>query len=123
MQHPIRAMTQSATKTIQALDFEVFGKVQGVFFRKYTKKTCDKYHVNGWIINTEHGTVQGTLEGSSQSIETVKRWLQTKGSPSSRIERAEFFNIRSEQNKNFSTFKIIRDHVEVQKRTFKRLKY
>lgn len=110
----------AAVKSLRSANFEVFGKVQGVFFRKYTKKTCDKCHVNGWIINTERGTVQGTIEGTPQSIDFVKRWLQTKGSPSSRIEKAEFFDEQTISKKTFDSFKIIRDPAEVRKRTFTR---
>ena len=32
--------------------FEVFGKVQGVFFRKYTKQQAQALGVTGWCRNT-----------------------------------------------------------------------
>lgn len=110
----------SSVNHLLSVNFEVFGKVQGVFFRKYTKKACDKYHVNGWIINSNHGTVQGTIEGHPYNVETVRQWLQTKGSPSSRIEKAEFFDEQSVSKKTFDSFKIIRNAAEVQRRTFMR---
>lgn len=110
----------SSTKNLRSSNFEVFGKVQGVFFRKYTKKKCDQNQVTGWIINTTHKTVQGTIQGDPNSVENVKRWLQTTGSPKSRIEKAEFFGEQNISNKTFETFKIIRDHAEVEKRTFER---
>ncbi|XP_039264552.2 acylphosphatase-1-like [Styela clava] len=113
-------MSMPSSKLIQLLDFEVFGRVQGVFFRKYTKKTCDKHHVTGWIINTAHGTVQGTIEGTPQNVAIVKQWITTQGSPSSRIEKAEFFNERQNSSKTFDSFKVIRNSAEVARKTFKR---
>ena len=48
---------------MQRLEYEVFGKVQGVFFRKYTKKEADKLKLTGWVMNTEKGTVVGVADG------------------------------------------------------------
>ena len=39
---------------LQAVDFEVFGKVQGVFFRKYTQRQAVELGVRGWIMNTRY---------------------------------------------------------------------
>jgi len=75
-----------------ALDYEVFGKVQGVFFRKYTEKQAKALGLRGWIINTREKTVKGQLEGDNESISRMKEWLRKEGSPSSRIERAVFKN-------------------------------
>ena len=48
---------------MQRLEYEVFGEVQGVFFRKYTKKEADKLKLTGWVMNTEKGTVVGVADG------------------------------------------------------------
>ncbi|XP_060575297.1 acylphosphatase-1-like [Ruditapes philippinarum] len=40
-----------------SVDFEVFGKVQGVFFRRYTQKKAKELHIVGWVMNTHRGTV------------------------------------------------------------------
>ena len=72
------------------LDFEVFGKVQGVFFRKYTQKKGNELGLRGWIMNTTNHTVKGQIEGDSRNVETMKNWLRTNGSPKSRIDKAVF---------------------------------
>ncbi|PSN41634.1 Acylphosphatase-1 [Blattella germanica] len=77
-----------------SVDFEVFGKVQGVSFRKYTEKQAKKLNLRGWCMNTKAGTVTGNLEGPQQKVEEMKQWLQMEGSPQSRIEKAEFKNER-----------------------------
>ena len=41
----------TASTTGASLDYEVFGKVQGVFFRKHTKTTADTLGVSGWVRN------------------------------------------------------------------------
>ena len=50
-------------KILQSVEFEVFGKVQKVYFRKYTKLEADKLFIKGYCFNTENGTVKGILEG------------------------------------------------------------
>lgn len=70
--------------------FEIFGRVQGVFFRKYTKREADKLKLGGWCENTKNNTVRGHLEGTEESINQMKTWLTSKGSPSSKISKAEF---------------------------------
>ena len=37
-----------------SVDYEVFGRVQGVFFRKYTAKQANALKLNGWIMNTKY---------------------------------------------------------------------
>ena len=44
----------------------------------------------GWIMNTMNRTVKGQIEGDPQNVETMKKWLRTKGSPKSRIDEAVF---------------------------------
>ena len=75
-----------------ALDFEVFGKVQGVFFRKYTQKKGNELGLRGWIMNTKNRTVKGQIQGESGNVNIMKKWLETTGSPSSQIEEAVFTN-------------------------------
>ena len=48
--------------------------------------------LRGWIMNTANRTVKGELEGSEEKIYLMKKWLQTTGSPSSRIDKAVFTN-------------------------------
>nr|XP_002121582.2 acylphosphatase-2-like [Ciona intestinalis] len=105
--------------SIKKLNFEVCGKVQGVFFRKHTKKTCDKHGVAGWVLNTKGGTVQGFLEGSQQSVSKVKNWLKSVGSPKSRIDKCTFYNECTVDTKSLTQFSIITEKTEVERRTFK----
>ena len=70
--------------------FEVFGKVQKVFFRKYTEIEAKRLGLTGWCENSATGTVRGELEGDRLAVEEMKRWLSKIGSPKSRIDRCVF---------------------------------
>ncbi|XP_061393786.1 acylphosphatase-2 [Musca vetustissima] len=95
-------------KRLFALDFEVFGKVQGVFFRKYTEKQANHLGLRGWCMNTSEGTVKGQLEGPQNELNEMKHWLQNKGSPSSRIDKAEFSEMKPIEDYSFQSFGIKR---------------
>ncbi|KAG2496870.1 hypothetical protein HYH03_005270 [Edaphochlamys debaryana] len=70
------------------VSFEVFGR--GVSFRYYTSEEANRRGLCGWVENTPRGTVQGEIEGPLEQVRGMKRWLESTGSPYSRIERAEF---------------------------------
>ncbi|XP_011695325.1 PREDICTED: acylphosphatase-2-like isoform X2 [Wasmannia auropunctata] len=89
-----------------AVDFEVFGIVQGVFFRKYTQKRGKELGLRGWCMNTPDGTVTGHLEGEKAQVEEMKQWLRHTGSPSSRIDKVEFRNEKEISKPSFSNFEI-----------------
>ncbi|XXQ38993.1 Acylphosphatase [Plasmodiophora brassicae] len=70
--------------------FEVFGKVQGVFFRRDTQAAAKRLGVTGWVRNTPDGTVEGEAFGDAASVDQFKKWVSTEGSKKSRIDRCEF---------------------------------
>ncbi|XP_020295162.1 acylphosphatase-1-like [Pseudomyrmex gracilis] len=89
-----------------AVDFEVFGIVQGVFFRKYTQKRSQELNLKGWCMNTSKDTVVGHLEGDKDKVEEMKQWLRHTGSPQSRIDKAEFRNEKEISEPSFTNFEI-----------------
>ncbi|XP_072164574.1 acylphosphatase-1-like isoform X2 [Diadema setosum] len=93
---------------LKSIDFEIFGKVQGVFFRKHTRLKAKEYNLTGWVQNTSRGTVIGQAQGPIDKISQMKKWLRTKGSPKSRIDKAVFSNEQEIETLTFQTFDIIR---------------
>lgn len=91
---------------LRQIDFEVFGKVQGVFFRKYTQAKAKELDVKGWCKNTEHGTVVGSIQGTSQAVADMIHWLQNTGSPASRIDKVEFNHPVDVSNITYPEFEI-----------------
>mmetsp|Transcript_9163 Transcript_9163/g.19969 ORF Transcript_9163/g.19969 Transcript_9163/m.19969 type:complete len:120 (-) Transcript_9163:17-376(-) len=80
----------SASSDLFELQFEVFGKVQRVFFRKYTKIKADELSLKGWCVNTPDGTVKGVVCGSTKALLDFKQWVSKEGSPKSQIDRVLF---------------------------------
>uniref|UniRef100_A0A8C8R4M5 Acylphosphatase n=1 Tax=Pelusios castaneus TaxID=367368 RepID=A0A8C8R4M5_9SAUR len=91
-----------------SVDYEVFGKVQGVFFRKHTQAEGKKLGVVGWVQNTEHGTVKGQLQGPTDKVRELQEWLRKTGSPRSQIIRAEFHNEKKIGALEFRNFSIVK---------------
>lgn len=90
------------------VSFEIFGKVQGVFFRKHTAATAKKLQLVGWVMNTDRGTVVGEAQGAAKAVTTLKDWLANTGSPKSRIDRAVFSNEGPITALDYTSFKVRR---------------
>uniref|UniRef100_A0A6P4E265 Acylphosphatase n=1 Tax=Drosophila rhopaloa TaxID=1041015 RepID=A0A6P4E265_DRORH len=103
-----KAVQKNDVRQVFCCQFEVFGHVQGVFFRKHTQKKAKELGITGWCMNTARGTVQGMLEGSLDQITDMKYWLQHKGSPRSVIEKAVFSENEPLPINNFKMFSIRR---------------
>lgn len=97
-------------ESIQRINFQVYGKVTGVFFRKYTKLEAKKLDLTGWVRNVREGEVQGSIEGTPEKLEVMIHWLRHQGSPKSKIERvvfAEPVEVKGEV-KPFHSFEVIK---------------
>ncbi|CAM4656545.1 unnamed protein product [Lepidochelys kempii] len=93
-----------ASGALKSVDYEVFGRVQGVCFRMYTEDEARKMGVVGWVKNTRQGTVTGQVQGPEDKVNAMKAWLSKVGSPSSRIDRTNFFNEKEISRLDFSGF-------------------
>ncbi|XP_059161047.1 acylphosphatase-2-like isoform X2 [Physella acuta] len=91
---------------LKSVSFEVFGKVQGVFFRKHTQSEAKKLGLTGWVQNTQGGTVIGCIEGPEDKIKIMKIWLEKTGSPESHIDKCVFSNEKIVDKPSFSSFDI-----------------
>ncbi|KAM4867976.1 acylphosphatase-2 isoform 1-T1 [Thomomys bottae] len=96
----------STAQPLKSVDYEVFGRVQGVCFRMYTEGEAKKVGVVGWVKNTSKGTVTGQVQGPEEKVNSMKSWLSKVGSPSSRIDRAEFANEKTISKLEYSNFSI-----------------
>ena len=81
----------------------VSGRVQGVFFRAWTRGQADRLDVYGWIRNCPDGSVEGHLEGPEDRVGELIELLK-RGPPGARvddlqvsdanIENADWFAVR-----------------------------
>ena len=82
----------------------VQGRVQGVWFRKYTQEAALSYGIKGFVQNSGDGSVYVEAEGSRDEVDRFLEWLH-QGSPLSRVE-----NVVHHEGKpvGFSDFEIRR---------------
>jgi len=62
----------------------VKGRVQGVWFRKYTKMKADELEIQGYVRNLPNGDVYIEAEGNKLQLDAFVEWLH-KGSPHSKV--------------------------------------
>jgi acylphosphatase len=86
--------------------FTVHGNVQGVFFRKYTVSKAMSLGIVGYVRNTRDSSVTGVLQGPVGDVERMKDWLETTGSPASRVERVEYIDEQEILQPDYETFEV-----------------
>lgn len=82
------------------------GRVQGVFFRAFTRDAALGMGVNGWVRNLRDGRVEAVFEGDEEAVDRMIAWCRQEGSPHSRVDHVE---VREEEFQGeFSRFEIVR---------------
>ncbi len=66
----------------------ISGRVQGVYFREYTRREANKVGVKGWVRNLWDGRVEAVFEGPRHAVAHMIQWCH-KGSPRARVEHVE----------------------------------
>jgi acylphosphatase len=69
--------------------FIIFGKVQGVFYRKFVSQAMMKKQYKGYIQNLDDGTVEVVAEVFDDDFDTFMSILK-EGSPSSLVEDIKY---------------------------------
>ncbi len=72
----------------QRLHAKVFGRVQGVNFRFYTRLRAAQIGVTGWVRNRTDGSVEVVAEGTPQKLEKLIQFLN-EGPESAAVSRVE----------------------------------
>ena len=67
------------------ISFRIMGKVQGVWFRAYTRDKALLLNVTGWVKNNDDGSVSGEAIGTIDKIELLIENLKN-GSPNSFVK-------------------------------------
>ena len=87
----------------RTVSFKITGKVQGVWFRAYSRDSALSLNIDGWVKNDPDGAVFGEAVGSEKNMEKFINVLR-KGSPNSRVE--DVFVEESPETGNYSGFEI-----------------
>ena len=65
--------------------FIIYGKVQGVLYRDFTRRTANKLGLVGYVENLDDGTVKVEVEGDEELLKIFEMRLR-EGSRFSKVE-------------------------------------
>jgi acylphosphatase len=71
---------------MEARHFTVYGRVQGVGFRWFTRSRARSLGLCGWVRNMPEGSVEVWAEGDTNSLNSLESHLK-RGPSGSRVER------------------------------------
>lgn len=77
---------------MKAIHLIIHGKVQGVFFRKYTKEKAQSLKLKGTVKNLPNGSVDIIAQGDEDRLRIFIEWCH-RGSPASKVENVEAIHI------------------------------
>ena len=75
-----------------ARHISVSGRVQGVFFRAWTRERAEALGVTGWIRNCPDGHVEAHVEGEDSLVEQMLELLR-RGSPAAQVENLRTWDV------------------------------
>lgn len=83
----------------------ISGRVQGVFFRDYTRREAEKLGLRGWVRNLPDGRVEAVFDGPEDSLEKMIAWCR-QGSPRARVDNVEVLPEPESGGESFTGFRI-----------------
>lgn len=72
----------------KSLHVRISGKVQGVFYRVWTKGTADDLGLSGWVKNNRDGSVEAVFSGDADNVEQMLN-LCLSGPPEAEVSNIE----------------------------------
>jgi acylphosphatase len=70
----------------------VSGRVQGVFFRAWTREQAEALGVTGWVRNCPDGHVEAHVEGQESAVEQMLDLLR-QGPPAAEVENLRIWDV------------------------------
>lgn len=71
---------------IITVEIQVFGKVQGVWYRASTRNKALELGLKGWVQNEPDGSVRMVLTGALSLIKQMNEWCK-EGPPHARVDQ------------------------------------
>jgi acylphosphatase len=84
-----------------AVHVRVSGRVQGVFYRAFTKDKARELGVKGWVRNIPGGGVEAVLEGERQKVGELLRHMKS-GPAGSMVLGMEFSELECKNYEDFT---------------------
>lgn len=89
---------------MKCFQINVFGKVQGVWYRASTKRKADELGLKGTVQNKSDGSVYIEVEGEEALVQQLIEWCK-EGPEFAKVTKVEAIEIPAF---DFSSFEIIR---------------
>lgn len=70
---------------IRRVHIFVSGKVQGVFYRDFTRRQAKRLNLTGWVRNLLDGRVEVLAEGEEEELKKLIEELK-KGAPGAKVQ-------------------------------------
>lgn len=93
-------MKSMSSDEVETVRFQVFGQVQGVGFRWWTRSRARDLGVAGTAKNLEDGSVEVIATGTHGLLDALERELRS-GPPLARVERVSRTNAESSELEGF----------------------
>jgi acylphosphatase len=69
----------------KSLHLVIRGRVQGVFYRKWTQERARHHGIAGWVRNRDDGAVEAVFSGPAEAVDALLAECQ-EGPPAARVE-------------------------------------
>ena len=70
---------------------EIYGQVQGVYFRASLREKAIALGLSGWVRNRRQGWVEACIQGEAEKVATLISWSR-RGPEAARVVRVEIFD-------------------------------
>ena len=78
----------------------ISGRVQGVFFRAWTREQAERLGVTGWVRNCADGSVEAQIEADRAAVEQMLA-LFDHGPPAAQVRQVESVDVKPEGSSGF----------------------
>jgi acylphosphatase len=78
-------MSDALTASVRV---QIYGRVQGVWFRAWTVREAEARRLTGWVRNRADGSVEAVFAGDAAAVGTMIEACR-EGPPAARVERIE----------------------------------
>lgn len=90
---------------MESYRFVVYGRVQGVYYRKSVAQRLRELGLQGYVRNLPDGTVEVVLRATEDELEAIEKALY-EGSPLSEVERVVREPLEEEDDILYDGFEI-----------------
>lgn len=85
----------------QCVKLHIHGRVQGVYFRKFTHHKANQLGVTGWVKNLPDGSVEALAQAEEAILQEFIDWCH-KGPITARVDRVDVITLAP--NEDLITF-------------------